>query len=55
MQIARQMWTDNSGAHKGQHFQLVETLCYPLPTSQPYPPIMVGGGGELTTLRLAAQ
>ncbi len=55
LQITRQMWSDNNGAYTGKHFQLAETLCQPQPTSKPYPPIMVGGGGERKTLRLVAQ
>ena len=46
LQITRQMWSDNNGAYAGKHFQLAETLCQPQPTSKPWPPIMVGGGGE---------
>lgn len=55
LQIARQMWSDDDGPYAGRHFQLAETLCRPQPLSKPYPPIMVGGGGERKTLRLVAQ
>jgi F420-dependent oxidoreductase-like protein len=55
LQIAKQMWSGNREAFQGKHFQLAETLCSPLPLSQPHPPIMIGGGGEKKTLRLVAQ
>ncbi len=55
LQIAMQMWSDNSGPYAGKYYQLAETLCHPQPLSQPHPPIMIGGMGEKQTLRLVAQ
>jgi F420-dependent oxidoreductase-like protein len=55
LQICRQMWSDNDGAFQGRHYQLTETLCVPPPLSKPYPPILIGGGGERKTLRLVAR
>jgi F420-dependent oxidoreductase-like protein len=55
IQICLQMWSDNNGAFKGKHYQLEETLCSPMPVSQPRPRIMIGGSGERKTLRLVAQ
>ena len=39
----------------GQHYQLDETLCSPVPVSAPRPRILIGGSGERKTLRLVAQ
>jgi F420-dependent oxidoreductase-like protein len=55
LQIARQMWSANSGPYNGRHYQLAETLCSPQPVSKPHPPILIGGMGEKKTLRLVAQ
>lgn len=55
LQICLQMWSDDNGPFDGRHYQLAETLCVPAPLSRPHPPILVGGGGERKTLRLAAR
>jgi F420-dependent oxidoreductase-like protein len=55
LQICLQMWSDNDGPYNGRHYQLAETLCVPAPISRPHPPVLVGGGGEKKTLRLAAR
>lgn len=55
LQICRQMWSDDDGPFEGRHYQLAETLCVPAPLSRPYPPIMIGGGGEKRTLLLVAR
>jgi F420-dependent oxidoreductase-like protein len=55
IRICLQMWSDDDGPFTGRHYQLAETLCVPAPISRPHPPILVGGGGEKKTLRLAAR
>lgn len=55
LQIAGQMWSDDNGTFRGEHYQLEETLCRPQPLTQPRPPILIGGMGERKTLRLVAQ
>jgi alkanesulfonate monooxygenase SsuD/methylene tetrahydromethanopterin reductase-like flavin-dependent oxidoreductase (luciferase family) len=53
--ICKQMWSGTVGPFDGRHYQLGETLNVPAPVRRPHPPIMVGGGGEKKTLRLAAR
>jgi F420-dependent oxidoreductase-like protein len=55
LKICLQMWSGDDGPFNGRHYQLAETLCSPAPLSRPHPPILVGGGGERKTLRLAAR
>ena len=55
IQICKQMWSDDNGPYAGKHYRLEETLCAPAPITQPYPPIMIGGGGEKKTLLLVAR
>ena len=54
IQICLQMWSDDDGPFTGRHYQLAETLCSPQPLSQPRPRLIVCGGGENKTLRIAA-
>lgn len=54
LKIAKHMWTGAPGPFVGKHFQLLEPLNSPPPLTKPHPPILVAGGGERKTLRLAA-
>jgi F420-dependent oxidoreductase-like protein len=55
LQICLQMWSEDDGTFEGRHYQLQETLCRPVAVSSPRPRILIGGGGEVKTLRLVAQ
>jgi alkanesulfonate monooxygenase SsuD/methylene tetrahydromethanopterin reductase-like flavin-dependent oxidoreductase (luciferase family) len=49
------MWSDDDGSFEGKHYRLAETLCSPKPLGRPRPRLIVCGGGERKTLRLAAR
>jgi F420-dependent oxidoreductase-like protein len=55
LQIMLQMWSDDEGPYGGRHYQLAETINEPPTVQRPRPLIVVGGGGEMKTLRLVAQ
>ncbi len=53
IQIIKALWTDAPVSFAGRHFQIADAICEPRPNPQPV--LMVGGGGEKRTLRLAAE
>jgi F420-dependent oxidoreductase-like protein len=55
LRIAHAMWRGDREPIYGKHFQLAEPINSPMPLTQPHPPILIGGGGEQTTLRLVAR
>src|SRR3984885_13924162 len=55
LQICLQMWSDDDGPYDGKYYHLGRTLNSPQSLTRPHPPIMIGGSGEKTTLRLVAR
>jgi len=52
--IIRAMFREDQPSFSGQHYRIEEALNVPRPIQQGGPRVMVGGGGEQRTLRIAA-
>jgi alkanesulfonate monooxygenase len=55
VRICLQMWSGSSDPIVSEHYLLGSTLNVPQPVSRPRPRILIGGGGELRTLKLVAK
>jgi len=54
-EVIRRMWTEEAPDYAGQFYQLKGARCEPKPIQHPYPPFVIGGGGEKLTLRVTAE
>jgi F420-dependent oxidoreductase-like protein len=54
LQLLPTLWGPGSPSFKGARIEVEEAICYPRPI-QDHIPLVVGGGGERRTLRLAAR
>jgi F420-dependent oxidoreductase-like protein len=55
LQIARAMFTQDRPSFEGTYYRIDQALNVPRPVQAGGPPILVGGGGEQRTLRIAAR
>ena len=55
LQIAKALFTEDRPSFQGKHYRLEAALNEPKPVQPGGPPILVGGGGEQRTLRIAAR
>lgn len=54
-QIIKQLFTQHLTTFEGRYYQLHEARREPKPVQKPYPPFVIGGGGEQLTLRVVAK
>jgi len=54
-EIITGLFTQDLTDYDGRYYQLREARCEPKPVQKPYPPFVIGGGGEQLTLRVVAQ
>ena len=55
IQVIKAMWTQPRATFAGKYFQVKDAILEPKPVQKPHPPILVGGGGEQLTLKVAAK
>lgn len=54
-QVMKSLWTNERSNFAGRYYQLSDAPLDPKPIQRPHPELMIGGGGERVTLRIAAQ
>jgi F420-dependent oxidoreductase-like protein len=54
-ELIKLLYTQHAVDYDGRYYRLKEARCEPKPVQKPYPPFVIGGGGERLTLRVVAE
>ncbi|MBM4439871.1 MAG: TIGR03560 family F420-dependent LLM class oxidoreductase [Candidatus Rokubacteria bacterium] len=54
-EVLKALWTQDRATFKGRYYQLTDAPASPKPVQKPYPELLIGGGGEKVTLKIAAK
>lgn len=54
-EVIRLLFTEHLTTYDGRYYHLTDARCEPKPVQKPYPPFVIGGGGEQLTLRVVAR
>lgn len=54
-EITQRLFTENLVTFDGRYYQLADARLNPKPVQKPWPPFVIGGGGEQLTLRVVAR
>jgi alkanesulfonate monooxygenase SsuD/methylene tetrahydromethanopterin reductase-like flavin-dependent oxidoreductase (luciferase family) len=46
LSIMKKLWTEDRVTFKGKYYSVNDAVSFPKPVQKPYPPILVGGGGD---------
>jgi len=54
-ELIKLLWTQEVTDFEGKYYHLQQARCEPKPVQKPYPPFVIGGGGEQLTLKFVAR
>jgi F420-dependent oxidoreductase-like protein len=46
LSIIKKLWTEEKATFKGKYYSINDAVSLPKPVQKPYPPILIGGGGD---------